>query len=813
MVLVCLKGDDWVLPPVWIVSVLKGVEGSGERWDYQICKCIWICFGFRRRVFSRSIHYFFWVEVWRYGVWSRWARCFLWHLSLCFFSHFGVWKEVMIGRFGCKAREGDLEGVISAIGLSRILIGCFLSFFLGGSVDWRRFLFFESLGFNTLIMFRDHIEQILQYKDSWKRPVFHLYFFRQFKHCVLSTRVSLCSGFLWFSFWSGCGAMSQSGLLGKSLVGMQEGGQRPMRRIKIARFDNSALIAGYSKTVIGRCLNPQMQDMKSLLIMLPRIWQMEGKVAGADLGSGKFQFDFDEEADIVAVLKMEPFHFDSWMVSMVRWKPVVDPLYPSALTFWIRVIDVPLQFWADPTFNDIGSDLGHVEEVDINRGRVKVTVDGYKPLCFATEIEFYDGEVTIVKLFYERLYGWCRNCFSLCHDKAVCPLLIGSTKEDSMDLANAEQREDHHMSYRGAVLADRRRGVGTDGLYKSNNKGKGIGESSSSVQQRSNGGSQYGGYKAKAEHSSGVKARSTGSFRARQHKESHGKVQGGSQGQSSLPAAPVSGSVLDPIPEESREQESAIKKQKKVRKALFTESEENGEAMANLVTGTNQLEEGQLEESDHEMEKIVGLSLGSSEVEAICGGSKAVLAEELSVQHTEEQGLVVDSAVVVDNEDLMGQDGATEFGFGSHISVSRDEFSLMVGIEEVSDHPIIDEKEVNAAAMDVADSTLVQNFGDDVLTVGNEGRIHGSVDTGDVMAEKEGVGRDAAGDKGKRIPGPLILKGVSARKRNAQLLLSPRKRQVPHGLELVGGGHVSKLQEKAKGGVGGAKPPKPTVDK
>ncbi|ESQ50297.1 hypothetical protein EUTSA_v10002274mg [Eutrema salsugineum] len=86
----------------------------------------------------------------------------------------------------------------------------------------------------------------------------------------------------------------------------------PLKQLKITvpKFDNSSLIGSYSITLIGRCLNPPMQDMKTLLYMLPRIWKVEERVAGADLGLGKFQFDFDREEDIQEVMKMEPFHFD-----------------------------------------------------------------------------------------------------------------------------------------------------------------------------------------------------------------------------------------------------------------------------------------------------------------------------------------------------------------------------------------------------------------------------------------------------------------------------------------------------------------------
>lgn len=82
---------------------------------------------------------------------------------------------------------------------------------------------------------------------------------------------------------------------------------------------------------------------------------------GADLGLGRFQFDFQEEEDIVEVLKREPFHFDNWMLSIVRWEPVVEDNYPSKIIFFI--------FWAQPTFKSIGEALGVVrgdDAIEIN---------------------------------------------------------------------------------------------------------------------------------------------------------------------------------------------------------------------------------------------------------------------------------------------------------------------------------------------------------------------------------------------------------------------------------------------------------------
>ncbi|ESQ36877.1 hypothetical protein EUTSA_v10002827mg [Eutrema salsugineum] len=270
--------------------------------------------------------------------------------------------------------------------------------------------------------------------------------------------------------------MSQGVLIGDKgsqvgQTGMEKKVAISLKRMKITvpKFDNSSLIEGYSRTLIGRCMNPHLQDMKALLYMLPRIWKVEDRVAGADLGMGKFQFMFDKEEDVLEVMKMEPFHFDYWMLSLVRWAPIIDPSYPSMIKFWIRIIGVPLHYWADVTFRSIGKALGKVEEVNVDDGKVQVIIDGLKPLCFETTVEFDGGEETTVFLRYERLFGFCRICHSLCHDQLRCPTRVSSdgrrTWEDQPD---EEQNGKSPASYRTATTHGVNKELG--GNFKRNGK-------------------------------------------------------------------------------------------------------------------------------------------------------------------------------------------------------------------------------------------------------------------------------------------------------------------------------------------------------
>ncbi|CAH2035647.1 unnamed protein product [Thlaspi arvense] len=164
----------------------------------------------------------------------------------------------------------------------------------------------------------------------------------------------------------------------------------PRLKITILKFNNTEFINVYSRTLIGRCINLGVQDIGSLFLILPRIWKVEDRVAGADLGTGRFQFDFDEEENIKAVLQMELFHFDGWMVV------IMDPNYPSALTF-------------------LGSSSDNY--------------DGFKELIFEFSVAFYSSDETTVILRYERLHGFCRECFRLCHETEKFPRLYPKRKQ------------------------------------------------------------------------------------------------------------------------------------------------------------------------------------------------------------------------------------------------------------------------------------------------------------------------------------------------------------------------------------------------
>lgn len=209
--------------------------------------------------------------------------------------------------------------------------------------------------------------------------------------------------------------------------------ENEIRRIRAPPLDTSALIEENALTLIGRLTNPQEQRIWALIPSLPRKWNTQGRVVGADLGHNCFQFRFEKEEDLRKVLENGPYHFGYWMVILQRWEPVISDFFPSTIPFWVRIKGLSLHFWHEKMVCSIGKELGLVDKHELTKtsARVRVLVNGLKPLIKETIREFDSGEESKITLEYERLENHCTICLRLSHKKEHCPssTIIGIDRE------------------------------------------------------------------------------------------------------------------------------------------------------------------------------------------------------------------------------------------------------------------------------------------------------------------------------------------------------------------------------------------------
>lgn len=106
--------------------------------------------------------------------------------------------------------------------------------------------------------------------------------------------------------------------------------------IRIPDCDINDVTERFRLTLIGRVFHLRGRSIDAMINLLPRsrIWNVEGRVRGFNLRNGRFQFDFDNEADLLMVLNKSPCHFNQWSFALERWEPFTSEDFPNTIPFW-----------------------------------------------------------------------------------------------------------------------------------------------------------------------------------------------------------------------------------------------------------------------------------------------------------------------------------------------------------------------------------------------------------------------------------------------------------------------------------------------
>jgi len=74
----------------------------------------------------------------------------------------------------------------------------------------------------------------------------------------------------------------------------------------------------------------------------------------------------------------------------------------------------------------IGSELKEILDIKITNSaaKIKVSIDGLKPLILDTMVDFRDGSEALITLEYKNLKNYCSHSLRLTHEKKFCPGLV-----------------------------------------------------------------------------------------------------------------------------------------------------------------------------------------------------------------------------------------------------------------------------------------------------------------------------------------------------------------------------------------------------
>ena len=95
---------------------------------------------------------------------------------------------------------------------------------------------------------------------------------------------------------------------------------------------------------------------------MPRIWRLYDGVRGISLSRDHFQFIFNNEADLLEVLKIGVWTQDDWCAVMERWIEDPPPDYLGFLPVWIRLRNIPVNHYTQATIATIASRIGKILE-------------------------------------------------------------------------------------------------------------------------------------------------------------------------------------------------------------------------------------------------------------------------------------------------------------------------------------------------------------------------------------------------------------------------------------------------------------------
>lgn len=231
--------------------------------------------------------------------------------------------------------------------------------------------------------------------------------------------------------------------------------------VRIPANDNVDLIAANKLTIIGRLTNPQIQKpTRAIIDFMAQVWNLEGRIEGRALGLDKFQVKFESEQDLLQVLDKGPYHYKRWMLLLQRWEPTVLELFPSTISFNVKIHGIPLHYWDEKTILTIGADLGKCTIRDEKEAKIWVEVNGLNPLIMKADIELPTSDITEVEFEYIKIEKHCFTCFSLFHEESDCPYryanllppkerLLGIMQRITLQRIEAEKRRhDERRGYR-----------------------------------------------------------------------------------------------------------------------------------------------------------------------------------------------------------------------------------------------------------------------------------------------------------------------------------------------------------------------------
>ena len=159
------------------------------------------------------------------------------------------------------------------------------------------------------------------------------------------------------------------------------------------------------------------------------MWKPAGRLDCVGLGHGFFLTRLTLKEDYENILKKGPWFIGGHFLSIRPWEPNFHPATAnvSSVAVWIRLNELPIEYYNEKALHQIGNSIGNVLRVDTHTAtetkgkfaRLCVQIDVNKPLITAILIGKFEQPVC-----YEGIQTICFGCGRVGHQKNHCPYTI-----------------------------------------------------------------------------------------------------------------------------------------------------------------------------------------------------------------------------------------------------------------------------------------------------------------------------------------------------------------------------------------------------
>lgn len=201
--------------------------------------------------------------------------------------------------------------------------------------------------------------------------------------------------------------------------------------VKLSRETKRQIRGPWAQSLIVK-LYGRSVSFNFLQSKLNLLWKPTGRLDCVDLGHDFYSVRFALKEDLESVLEKGPWFIGGQFLSIRPWEPFFKPAEAnvSSIAVWIRLQELPLEFYETEVLKQIGEAIGKVLRIDAYtaleaRGkyaRLCLQVDINKPLINTVLIGRFEQQVV-----YEGIHKLCFACGRIGHKKDVCSHIVRSS--------------------------------------------------------------------------------------------------------------------------------------------------------------------------------------------------------------------------------------------------------------------------------------------------------------------------------------------------------------------------------------------------